>query len=356
MLDHLYRRVYEGVNYRLRGVAGGRLASHCRPVSIGFMLTNICNARCLHCDIWKNKGRDDGPTMEGWKQVLTDLREWLGPVAIFFSGGEALLKPYAPDLVAHASQIGLSVEFLTHGYWDELKRVERLAMANPSRITLSLDGVGEAHSLVRGRPNFFEKTTRTIELLQSMRKEHSLQYDLRIKTVIMDQNMDTVCEVPKYTRQEGMHSFFQSIEQNYNTPEDPDWFLTSPNWPKDPEKAVRVVQQLMQMKRDGYHIDNSFAQLEAMIPYFRNPASLRVAIQSHSAHEKKAHCTALVNLQFNPNGDVVTCWGMPPVGNIKEKGIREVWENRPNWWQGGCCMERRCSAEEKELLQISSVN
>ena len=356
MLNHLYRRVYEGVNYRLRDVAGGRLASHCRPVSIGFMLTNICNARCLHCDIWKNKGREDSPTLEQWTQVLTDLRQWLGPVSIFFSGGEALLKPYAPDLVGNASRMGLSVEFLTHGYWDEMKRIERLALANPSRITLSLDGVGEAHSIIRGRPNFFEKTMRTIDVLLAMRKEKSLQYDLRIKTVIMDQNLDSVCDVPKYTRKEGMHSFFQAIEQNYNTPEDSEWFLTSPNWPRDPEKAVSKVQQLIQMKRDGFHIENSYAQFEAMIPYFRNPATLRVAIQAHSAHEKKAHCSALVNLQFNPNGDVLSCWGMPPVGNIKEKGIREIWENRPDWWQGGCCLERRCSAEEKELLQISSVN
>jgi len=356
MLNQLYRRVYEGVNYRLRDIAGGRLASHCRPVSIGIMLTNICNAKCLHCDIWKNKGREDSATLEQWKQVVTDLRQWLGPVSIFFSGGEALLKPFAPELVEHASKIGLSVEFLTHGYWDELKRVERLAMANPSRITLSLDGVGDTHSLVRGRPNFFEKTTRTIELLRTMRQEHNLQYSLRIKTVIMDQNLDSVCEVPKYTRKEGMHSFFQAVEQNYNTPEDSEWYLTSPNWPSDPEKAARTVNKLIEMKREGYHIENSYAQLEAMIPYFRNPAAMRVAIQAHAAHEKKAQCAAMVNLQLNPNGDVLPCWGMPPVGNIREKGIREIWENRPNWWNGGCCMERRCSTEEKQLLQISSVS
>src|SRR4051794_38078553 len=49
----IYRRVYEGVNYRLRTFAGGHYASACRPVSIVLLLTERCNARCIHCDIWK---------------------------------------------------------------------------------------------------------------------------------------------------------------------------------------------------------------------------------------------------------------------------------------------------------------
>jgi len=60
----VYRKVYEGVNYRLRTFAGGRFASHCRPTSIGVMVTNRCNAKCLHCDIWKNRGQEDTPTLE----------------------------------------------------------------------------------------------------------------------------------------------------------------------------------------------------------------------------------------------------------------------------------------------------
>ena len=88
---NLYRRAYMGFNYRLRTFAGGRLAANCRPTDIGFMMTNLCNAKCVHCDIWKNKGRDDTPTPEQYKTVLSELRSWLGAVHVFFSGGEALL-------------------------------------------------------------------------------------------------------------------------------------------------------------------------------------------------------------------------------------------------------------------------
>ncbi len=345
----IYRRFYEGINYRLRTVAHGRFASRCRPTSIIFLLTELCNARCVHCDIWKNRGKEDSPTAEQWKQVLTDLRRWLGPVQVVFSGGEALLKPYTIELAEHATRIGLFLEVLTHGYWDDQTKIEKLALARPARVTVSLDGMGEIHTLVRRRDNFFEKTTRTIATFQKMRAEHRLPYQIRLKTVIMDQNLDSVCDVVRYGKQDGMENFLQPIEQNYNTPEDSHWFESSQNWPRDTEKAIRVVRELIEMKRQGYHIANSYAQLEAMVPYFRDPDSLRISTQSHAAHERRALCAALTTLQFQANGEATVCYGAPRVGNIKEKSIRDIWESRPRFWERGCCLERRLTPHEKEI-------
>jgi MoaA/NifB/PqqE/SkfB family radical SAM enzyme len=107
------------------------------------------------------------------------------------------------------------------------------------------------------------------------------------------------------------------------------------------------VQSLIQLKRRGLPIRNSYAQLDAMIPYFRDPDSLRVSVQSHTAHQKKPLCAALTNMQINPNGDVLACYGMPPVGNIRETPIREIWESRPAWWNQGCCLIRRTTDSEK---------
>src|SRR5689334_20664857 len=135
----LYRRLYQAVNYRVRRAGRGRWANHCRPTEIAFLMTDLCNARCIHCDIWKNKGREQSPSVERYKEVLSDLRRWLGPVAVYFSGGEALLRPYTTDLLAHASALGLYTELLTHGYWDDQSRIEKAALARPSRITVSLD-------------------------------------------------------------------------------------------------------------------------------------------------------------------------------------------------------------------------
>src|SRR5262245_15995751 len=105
-------RAHAAANYRLRTIAGGRFASHCRPTEIAILLTERCNARCLHCDIWKNRGKEATPSVDQWKTTMRDLRRWLGPVHVVFTGGEALLMPFASEVVSYASSIGLLVEHL----------------------------------------------------------------------------------------------------------------------------------------------------------------------------------------------------------------------------------------------------
>jgi MoaA/NifB/PqqE/SkfB family radical SAM enzyme len=347
--DHLERRLYEGVNYRLRTFANGRFSSACRPTSIALLMTERCNARCIHCDIWKNRGKEDLPSVEQWRSVLKDLRDWLGPVQVVFSGGEALLNAYTLDLVSYASSMGLFVELLSHGFWQDQKKIEQLALARPARVTISMDGVGPTHSLIRGREGFFDKTERTIQTLMRMRTQLGTDLSIRLKTVIMRQNLDEVSNVARFGERQGLEVFYQPIEQNYNTAENPAWFEQSDTWPDDIPRAIAAVRNLRQLKLEGLPIVNSLAQLEAMIPYFEQPATFRIAVQSHAAHETQLLCSSLTMLQIQANGDVTVCSSMAPVGNVKEQRIREVWEARPQWWKGGCCLERRATRSGNTL-------
>jgi MoaA/NifB/PqqE/SkfB family radical SAM enzyme len=351
----LRRRTYMATNYRLRTFAGGRWADHCRPTDISFLMTNLCNAKCVHCDIWKNKGKDDTPTIEQYKETLSHIRSWLGPVHVYFTGGEAMLRPYVPEVLQHAGKVGLFAEILTHGYWDDQTKIEKLALANPGRITVSLDGIGETHTKIRGRDKFFEKTTRSLQTIKRMRAEHNLTYAVRLKTVIMEHNLHDLKNVAQYAADNGFEIFYQAVEQNYNTPEDPRWFDTSENWPKDPARAVAAVRELMALKKQGYPIRNSDEQLNAMLPYFLNPDSMRVCVQQHMAHLKHSVCAALTTVQVMPNGDVLTCYGMPPVGNIRTQPLADIWANRPQWWNGGCCLERRLTPAEAETRGLVAI-
>ncbi|MBK9169037.1 MAG: radical SAM protein [Bryobacterales bacterium] len=350
--DAAYRRVHDGINYRLRSLAGGRFASLCRPASIILLLTEHCNARCVHCDIWKNRGREDSPSVEQWKTLLSDIRRWLGPAQVALSGGEALLKPWAPEMVRHGVRAGLAMEILTHGFWDDLSRIEETARARPLRITISVDGIGDTHTLIRGRERFWEKTLRTIKTLVRLRKSEDLGYAIRLKTVIMRQNLNDLASVARFAAAHGLDAFYQPVEQNYNTPEDPRWWEHSENWPDDPGRAIEAVNELIRLKSAGFPVANSPAQLDAMARYFRDPESSRVSVQGHSAHERRLHCTALTMLQIQADGGVTVCAGMPVVGNIRHAPIDEIWRNRPRWWQEGCCLTRRCSDAEKQAFQL----
>jgi MoaA/NifB/PqqE/SkfB family radical SAM enzyme len=338
LLAPLYNSIYSGAQYRLRTVGGGRLAAHCRPVSPMLQLTARCNARCLHCDIWKNRGGEETPTVEQWKNLLRDIRNWLGTVHVVFTGGEALLRPYATSLVSHASDLGLLPEVLTHGYWIDQTRIEGLARARPWRITMSLDGLGPVHSKIRGREDFFERSYASLLTLDRIRRQEKLRFSIRFKTVLMAHNLDEVCAVADLAARFGADVFYQPIEQNYNRPEDPDWFTTSENWPKDTAKAVTTVQKLVALKNQGLPVANSFRQLNAMIEYFNDPAGLRTETQNHSAHEPKPVCSSLTDLEIRPSGEVYICSRKPSIGNIRTQPIRMLWANRPSLWQHGCCL------------------
>jgi len=346
----LRNRLADGISIRLRTFAGGRFTSYCRPTWISFLLTELCNARCVHCDIWKNRGREDSPTLEQWKAACRNLRDWLGPAHVCLTGGEALLKPFTVDLMEYASRIGLLVELLTHGYWDDQSKIERAALARPWRVTVSLDGLGETHTRIRRREHFFEKTSATIDTLRRTRQERHLNFSIRLKTVDMEHNLDDLCDLARFASQEGVDIVFQAVEQNYNTPEDPHWFRRSENWPRDVDKATAIVQELIALKGRGLHIANSRGELEVMAEYFRNPEALQVAIQGHTAHERQQLCNGWGLLQVHANGDVRICFRQPPVGNIKNSGLREIWENRPRLWEDGCCLAKSCSQPEADAL------
>jgi len=354
LLYELYARAHQALHLRLRTWAGGRWAKYCRPVSIALLLTERCNARCVHCDIWKNRGQEDRPSLEQWKTVLTDLRRWLGPVHVVFTGGEALLLPFATELVKRGFSLGLLIEHLTHGGWRDQTRIEKLALARPWRVTLSLDGLGSVHDLVRGREHFFDMVAGTIDTLLRLRRERRLGYRIRLKNVLMQHNLDSACDVARFAQERGVEVFYQPIEQNYNTAEDSHWFEHSANWPRDGQKAVAVVEKLLALKRQGYPIANSEVQLQVMIPYFRDPAALRVLTQNHQAHDRPI-CSVLTTLQIQANGDVRGCSAMEPFGNIKTSPIRTLWEGRPRLWQGGCCLERRLTEHERSQLGLPAL-
>jgi MoaA/NifB/PqqE/SkfB family radical SAM enzyme len=186
-------------------------------------------------------------------------------------------------------------------------------------------------------------------LLKKLREEKRLPYAIRLKTVVMSHNLHDVSNVARFAAEHGMEVFYQPIEQNYNTEEDTRWWEHTENWPKDTARAVAAVEELISLKRDGMPIANTLTQLEVMIPYFRNPDATRIAVQSHTSHERRQDCAALTMLQLQANGEVTVCNGAPRVGNIKDRPIREVWETRPRYWEKGCCLERRRSDAEKAV-------
>lgn len=352
LIPYFHKRLHESLNHGLGAFWGGRLARLCRPTSISFLITERCNARCVHCNIWTNRGREDSLTEAEWKVALADLRSWLGPVQVTLTGGEALLVRYTPALVRYGAELGLFMEVLTHGYWNDQARIEALARARPWRITMSLDGLGGVHSTIRGRESFFERSASSLDTLLRLRQAEDLPYTIRLKTVVMRQNLGELAGLADFATRDGVDIFYQPIEQNYNSTEDPDWFRHSGNWPMDPASAVAAVDRVIDLKARGRHIANSLAQLRAMQRYFQDPAGLRVSTQAHASHEARLVCSALGMMEVQANGDLRVCTARAPVGNIRRQPPSEIWRGRPRWWEAGCCLGNRLSEAESRRYSL----
>ena len=106
----------------------------------------------------------------------------------------------------------------------------------------------------------------------------------------MEQNLDSVCDVIRFASRTAWKTSFSPLGRTTDTTEDARWFETSPNWPHDIEKAIGVVRHVIHMKRQGYHVADSSAQLGVMVHYFHDPHALRISTQSHVAHERRLLC------------------------------------------------------------------
>jgi len=112
-----------------------------------------CNCRCLMCDIWRDRGREEisAAEVERW------LAEWrdLGVRRVVLSGGEALLHGHLWDLCALLCDAGIGITILSTGL---LLARDAAALAQYcDDVVVSLDGPREIHDLIRNVPRAYER-------------------------------------------------------------------------------------------------------------------------------------------------------------------------------------------------------
>ena len=145
-----------------------------KPVVIQLPINDICNSRCVMCDIWRNEP-DKELTPEQLRQILKDpLFEAVRYVGV--NGGEPTLRPDLPDIgrvlvetLPSLQAFGIITNAL--GPHTALERSLQLAQvareaAKDFSVMVSLDGVGADHDRNRGRVGNFDAAISVIEGLR----------------------------------------------------------------------------------------------------------------------------------------------------------------------------------------------
>lgn len=133
-----------------------------RPVVV-WAVTKACNLRCVHCYASANAQPAPGElTHEEGRALLDDLRAFNVP-AVLFSGGEPLVRPDTPELIAYAQSLGLICTLSTNGLRIDDSMADLLAGLGLKYAGISVDGIRARHDKLRGQKGAYDGTLAAID-------------------------------------------------------------------------------------------------------------------------------------------------------------------------------------------------
>lgn len=185
----------------LRGagrLALAKLTGRRLPYSATFILTHRCNFQCAYCDIPAAAGVE--MTAEEFCRAIDELLA-VGLSRASFSGGEALIRPDALRIIAHAKQRGLFTSLNTNGwlvprYADALRDVLDM-------LVVSLDGPEQTHDLVRRKQRSYARVLAAID------QARARGLAVATITVLSSANLHVVDEVLDLAAKHGFWAYFQ---------------------------------------------------------------------------------------------------------------------------------------------------
>ncbi len=166
--------------------------------------TNQCNMACPHCySSAKYKKPKDDLTPEQALQAIDRLAEG-GVRILIFSGGEPLLRPDLPDLIAYASERGLACQLSSNGVLLDEKRVQVLKHAGVRYVGVSIDGLAPFNNQYRRYADGFQLA------LDGLRRVRDAGLKTGVRMTVTKRNEDHLNALIELSDQENFDRFYLS--------------------------------------------------------------------------------------------------------------------------------------------------
>lgn len=276
------------------------------PMNVHFEITYRCNENCIHCYCVVEKGKErevikQELTYEEITKVLDDLAD-MGGFYLTLSGGEVMVRRDFFDIAEYAKKKGFVTRVFTNGIGLNEERVKRLAVIGPLTVELSLfSDKAEEHDRITRVPGSFVRLMKNIQLLKS----HGLR--IYLKTVAMNTNINAIHGVRQLGKELGVFAHKFSCEIS----------------PRIDGEIDRPLQYQMEEEQLEKYFKEEFADEWKPSPLYGVPPQ--------EAAKLKPTCgPATVGCCISPYGDVFPCVAFRvPIGNIRQKPFKELWENPP---------------------------
>jgi MoaA/NifB/PqqE/SkfB family radical SAM enzyme len=280
---------------------------HTRSLTVA--ITAYCNLRCIGC----RYGRDFMPNAQlPWELARTmfDDAKAAGVEYVRLYGGEPLLHPDLPRMVAHCVKIGLRVYVTTNGILLK-EKVDELYDAGLRDFTIGFYGVKDHYD------NYVQRKDRFAHLeagLDYVRAKYGMKVGLRMNWLLMRPS----CSVA------ALHEAFHYVEK-YHFPMRVDLIHYSlPYFTEGPEKMLQfcpedlavireVTQELIRLKMAQPElIDQSALSLASIPDWLLKGEAMRVP------------CDKYQMLWIGADGTVQLCYVTFKLGNLHETRLREM--------------------------------
>ncbi len=153
---------------------------------IDINVTNLCNLECIYCSYSSTPGKDEPELARSRLLQVLDEAAALGTRVIHFSGGEPVIRPDMPEIIAHAAALGFKMRMHSNGALLSKARLQLLWDAGLRQVLISLDGFEADHEFHRAKPGLYPRTLKGIENAASM------GFNVRVNAVATSRNVDRI--------------------------------------------------------------------------------------------------------------------------------------------------------------------
>ena len=284
------------------------------PVLSEIAVTYRCNLSCRFCYAACGCKKDETcPDISAGrlKEVLDIISGEAQVPSVSFTGGEPLLRPELPELVAHAKSLGMWTNLITNGTLLTREKVAELRTAGLDSAQVSIEGGSpRTHDLITGKAGAFAAAVSGIKnLLAAGIRVHT-------NTTISALNKDSLPEITELVRTLGLGKFSMNMLMPVGS------------------AGVNLEETFISYTGIGPVIEEvrtlaEKAGLEFMW-YSPTPMCVFNPVTKGLGNKGCAACDGLLSVA--PNGDILPCSSYPkPMGNILERkgAFRELWASGP---------------------------
>lgn len=302
-------------------------------------LTQKCNLSCIHCRADASPNKEEKKIIQG-KYIfhLLDEIKKMGAPTLALTGGEVLLRSDLVDIVSYATSQNIPVRIQSNGLLLTEKLAYQLKESGIFSFGIGLDGSSaDIHDKIRNKKGSFKKAIEAIKLLKFVGFKVHTEY------TITKINRDDILKTLDLLESLNVDTFLvrAAIFAGRATANSETFKISSIEYKEILEqlsKERRVRKIILNSQDPLYHLADK--QVMEKLKKYGDVTSGKVL----------SGCTVGLNMiHVHADGQVGVCTFLPNliIGNIFEKPLSQIWEERTKMPEIKCLMNRELNGSCK---------